>query len=235
MLTGLTHLALEVTDLDAAAGFYAERFGLVTEDVTEREAVLPVGDSVLRLRRPRSVPRGGVHTHFAFSGSPGTLAAWRARLADLDPEVIDFGEFRSLYVDDPDGNCVEIAVRDGDRDGEESAESPVPTGIFEVVLEVADLDTAVETYTALGFDPVDRGDRRRRIRLTGPVDLELWEPHLGLADARGGVHVDLGFQTDDPTAAAEAVAQWTTDSESVDGGVRIRDGDGHWLTVRRSD
>jgi hypothetical protein len=65
------------------------------------------------------------------------------------------------------------------------------------------------------------------------MDLELWEPQLGLANARGGVHVDLGVETADPTAAAEAVAAWTTARESVDGGVRVRDGDGHWVTFTR--
>lgn len=231
MLSGLRHLALETKELDAARAFYAERFGLRAARQTAREVVLPVGDTDLSLRRPRSVPRGGVHTHFAFTGVPGTVDAWRERLAGLDPEEVDFGGYRSLYVYDPDGNCVEIGVRDADADAD--AGTTTPTDIFEVVLEVADLDAAVETYTALGFDVVDRGEKRRRVRLRGPMDLELWEPHLGLADARGGVHVDLGFETADPAAAAEAVAAWTSNRVTVDGGVRVRDADGHWLTFRR--
>jgi hypothetical protein len=61
------------------------------------------------------------------------------------------------------------------------------------------------------------------------MDLELWEPQLGIADARGGVHVDAGFATSDPAAAAEAVAPGAP-VEAVDGGVRVRDADGHVLT-----
>jgi catechol 2,3-dioxygenase-like lactoylglutathione lyase family enzyme len=228
VLTRLTHLALEVKDLDAARAFYADRFGLTPAE-TAGEVVLPVGETALRLRRPTGVPRGGLHTHFAFSAAPGTYDDWRDRLADLDPTEVDFGGYRSLYVYDPDGNCVEIGIEasTASADGIDA-----PTGVFEVVLEVANLDRAVETYTALGFDPVDRGESRRRVRLRGPMDLELWEPHLGLADARGGVHVDLGFETADPEAAADAVAPWATARVAVDDGVRVRDGDGHWLTFR---
>jgi catechol 2,3-dioxygenase-like lactoylglutathione lyase family enzyme len=229
VLIRLTHLALEAKDLDAARTFYVDRFGLSATHATDDEVRFPVGGTELRLRRPSGVPRGGLHTHFAFSAAPGTLAAWRERLAALDPEEVDFGGYRSLYVYDPDGNCVEVGVEEG-RNGDAGADTP--TGIFEVVLEVADLDRAVETYTALGFDPVDRGASRRRVRLRGPMELELWEPHLGLADARGGVHVDLGFETDDPTVAADAVDAWTTARVAVDDGVRVRDGDGHWLTFR---
>jgi catechol-2,3-dioxygenase len=229
VLTRLTHLALEAKDLDAARAFYEDRFGLSPARETDEEVVLAVGDTELRLRRPNGVPRGGLHTHFAFAAAQGTLSAWRERLAALDPEEVDFGGYRSLYVYDPDGNCVEVGVEESTADGA-APEATAPTGVFEVVLEVADLDTAAATYTALGFEPVDRGGSRRRVRLRGPMDLELWEPQLGLADARGGVHVDVGFETETPGAAADAVSEWTTARESVDGGVRVRDGDGHWVT-----
>lgn len=229
MLTRLAHLALEVEDIDAARSFYVDRFGLQAASETAPELRFPVGETDLVLRRPTGVPRGGLHTHFAFSAAPGTLAAWRERLATLDPEEVDFGGYRSLYVYDPDGNCVEI----GGEEGNGSGDADVPTGIFEVVLEVGDLDTAEATYTALGFEPVDRGESRRRVRLRGPMELELWEPQLGLADARGGVHADLGFETADPAAAADAIDEWTTARESVDEGVRVRDGDGHWVTFGR--
>jgi catechol-2,3-dioxygenase len=229
VLTRLTHLALEAKDLDAARAFYEGRFGLSATREADDELRVPVGGTELRLRRPADVPRGGLHTHFAFSAAPGSLPAWRERLADLDPQTVDFGGYRSLYVYDPDGNCVEVGVETADESGADAA----PTGIFEVVLEVADLDAAEATYTALGFDPVDRGSSRRRVRLRGPMDLELWEPQLGLADARGGVHVDLGFETADPDAAAEAIAGWTTATEPIADGVRVRDGDGHWVTFAR--
>jgi catechol 2,3-dioxygenase-like lactoylglutathione lyase family enzyme len=231
VLTRLTHLGLEAKALDAARAFYVDRFGLTPARETEDELRFSVGGTDLRLRRPTGAPRGGLHTHYAFSAVPGSLAAWRERLAGLDPEEVAFGDYRSLYVYDPDGNCVEIGIETGDGGGAVE-EAVTPTGIFEVVLEVTDLDSAEATYTALGFEPVDRGTSRRRVRLRGPMDLELWEPQLGLADARGGVHVDLGFETAEPTAAADALAERTTAREAVDGGVRVRDADGHWLTFR---
>jgi catechol 2,3-dioxygenase-like lactoylglutathione lyase family enzyme len=233
VLTGLTHLTLEVKDLDAARAFYADRFGLSAAEASDREVVFPVGSTSLRLRRPDGVPRGGLHTHFAFTAAPNTGAAWRARLADLDPETATFGDVASLYVYDPDGNCVEIGGLDPDGGTDPTTDPGPPTGIFEVVLEVAALESAVERFEALGFEPVDRGSSRRRVRLRGPMDLELWEPQLGIADARGGVHADIGFETADPAAAAEAVAAWTTERVAADGGVRVRDADGHWLTFGR--
>jgi hypothetical protein len=69
--------------------------------------------------------------------------------------------------------------------------------------------------------------------LSGPVDLELWEPQLGIADARGGLHVDLAFLTDDPEAAVEAGGPWPGTVASVPGGRRVVDGDGHVLTFLR--
>jgi hypothetical protein len=61
---------------------------------------------------------------------------------------------------------------------------------------------------------------------------------LGIADARGGLHVDLTFRTDDPRAAVEAGGPWAAGPEAVGGaddgtdaeGLRVRDADGHVLT-----
>ncbi|WP_101297466.1 VOC family protein [Halegenticoccus soli] len=237
MLTSLRHLALEVKYLDRARSFYVDRLGLSPARETDAELEFDLGGTALTLRRPTAVPRGGLHTHYAFSTPKAAYDDWRDRLSDLDPEEHSFGSYRSLYVDDPDDHCVEIGGIDGgSADGE-------LTGIFEVVLEVADLGRAEELYAALGFNPVDRGRERRRVRLRGPfglaadgdgpprpLDLELWEPQLGLADARGGVHVDLGFGTDDPAEAVDAVADRVCERERIDGGVRVRDPDGHYLT-----
>jgi catechol 2,3-dioxygenase-like lactoylglutathione lyase family enzyme len=135
---------------------------------------------------------------------------------------------RSLYFYDPVGNCVEI----GGTDDLKGVDEPTLSGIFEVVFEVESLPDAESFYTDLGFDIVDRGEDRRRTRLTtGPFDIELWEPHLGLADARGGVHVDIGIDVSDPAAVAKAVDGRITKRESLSGGIRIRDPDGHYLTL----
>ena len=101
-----------------------------------------------------------------------------------------------------------------------------------VAIRVSDLDRALDFYQALGFEVTDRGDERKRVRLTtGEFDLELWEPHLGLADARGGVHVDFGVSTPNPENIADTVREEALAVESVPNGVRIRDPDGHYLSL----
>ena len=228
MLTGLQWLALEVKYLDPAVEFYREHLDLAVRERTADEVRLATGPTDLALRRPSGVPRGGLHTHYALSVPAGGYDDWWERLsASFDLHEETFGSVRSLYFYDTEGNCVELM---GSDDGDE----PTVTGLVEVVLEVESLDRAESFYRALGMEVVDRGARRKRIRLSaGPFDLELWEPHLGLADARGGVHVDLGA-TADVERAVEAVEGAALSIRRLDEGeVRIRDPDGHYLTLRR--
>jgi catechol 2,3-dioxygenase-like lactoylglutathione lyase family enzyme len=231
VLDRLAHLGLAVADLERSAAFYGDVLGLPPADAGASPVgdggalAYPVGDAALVLRRPTGRPRGEAHVHYALTAPADALGEWRERLAGLDPHEEEFGSFRSLYVYDPDDHCVEVAAAGEPADAD-------LTGVFEVVLEVRDLAAAERTYRALGFEPVDRGEERRRVRLRGPTDLELWEPQVGLAGARGGVHVDLGFVTDDPAAAAEAVEDGR-DREPVSDGVRVFDRDGHALTFRR--
>lgn len=224
MLASLVHLGLAVRSPARAGQFYETHFGLDARRTTDRLVALSVGDADLLLRGPGSTPRGGRHVHFAFSTGEGVADVWRERLAPLDPDEHDFGGARALYVGDPDGNCVEVAEFGGD--------GPALSGVFEVVLLVRRLDRALDTYRALGFDVVDRGDDRPRVRLRGPVDLELWEPHRGIADARGGAGVELCFVADDPDAAARAVAERGGTPRRVGGAIRVHDADGHTLSFR---
>jgi catechol-2,3-dioxygenase len=226
MLTGLTWLALEVKYLEPARRFYAETLSLPVRDERETECVLRTGETDIVLRRPDGFPRGGLHTHFAFSIPPEEYDNWWDQLREsYDLEEKQFGSAKSLYLYDPDGNCVELGQQNGDGPGID--------GIFEVVLEVESIERARSFYEALGFETVDVGSGRKRIRLNGPMALELWEPHLGIADARGGVHVDLGFETEDPQAALDAVRDQVDRVErKTDTAVVVRDPDGHWLTFR---
>ncbi|SNZ05867.1 Glyoxalase/Bleomycin resistance protein/Dioxygenase superfamily protein [Natronoarchaeum philippinense] len=224
MLTALSHLALEAKHLAPVREFYEDTLDLDVVDERDEEVTFAAGESRLVVRRPSGVPRGGLHTHFAFSIPDAEYDDWWDRLAAThELEEHTFGSASSLYCYDPAGNCVEL--------GQSEVEGPGIDGIFEVVLEVADLDRALEFYEALGFSVVDLGTDRRRVRLSGPVDLELWEPQLGLADARGGVHVDLGFTASDVDAAVEAVADRACRVQRRGEVGVVRDPDGHVVTI----
>ncbi|SDJ46578.1 VOC family protein [Natronorubrum texcoconense] len=224
MLTGLSWLALEAKYLDRARSFYEETLDLTPLERDDGEIAFEAGETDLVFRRPDGVPRGGLHTHYAFSIPEAEYDDWWDRLSEeYDLEEAQFGPASSLYLYDPDGNCVEL--------GQQDVAGPGIDGIFEVVLEVESLERAESFYADLGFETVDTGANRKRIRMNGPMALELWEPHLGIADARGGVHVDLGFETSEPTAALEAVSDRVRAVDYVgDERVVVRDPDGHILT-----
>lgn len=233
MLGACRWLALESKSPESIAAFYSEHLSVPTVEESDREVSVRIGEgsegAELRFRRPDGVPRGGLHTHYAMSCPTDAYDGWYDRLsADFDLQEVDFGSMRSLYFYDPLGNCVEI----GGADDVRGLGEPTLSGVFEVVLEVESLSDAEGFYTDLGFEIIDRGEDRRRTRLTtGPFDIELWEPHLGLADARGGVHVDVGIAASDPFTASETVSDRLCGREPVPEGVRIRDPDGHYLTL----
>lgn len=226
MLSGPRWLALEVKYLDRATSFYEAFLDLDVRREGPDEAALAVGDAELRLRAPSTVPRGGLHTHYALEIPHDSYDDWWERLEPrFDLEEATFGDARSLYFYDIEGNCVELGQRDVVGDGGIA-------GLFEIVLEVEALEPATDFYERLGFEVVDRGDERARVRMTtGELDLELWEPQLGLADGRGGVHVDFGVAAEDPPGIADGVADDALGVEDVDAGTRIRDPDGHYVTL----
>ncbi|MCU4799600.1 VOC family protein [Halobacteria archaeon HArc-gm2] len=230
MLSTPRWLALEVKYLDRARSFYESVLDLPVVREAEREVAFDVGKTELRLRAPGDVPRGGLHTHYALSVPSVAYDDWYERLDErFDLVEHQFGDTRSLYFDDPDGHCVELA---GSNVDSLAVDGPVVVGLFEVVLEVEELEPARVFYQRLGFEPVDHGDERRRVRMTGgDVDLELWEPQLGLADGRGGVHVDWGITAEDAEIAADRVTRDALAIDEVESGFRIRDPDGHYLTL----
>ncbi len=226
MLTELQWLALEVKYLDRTQAFYEAFLDLDVRSESAHETALAAGETDLILREPSSVPRGGLHTHYAFSIPADEYDRWYTRLDErFDLVEHTFGDSRSLYFYDPETNCVEL--------GQSAVDGPGIDGIFEVVLEVEDLDRAQQFYEQLGFDLTDTGDQRNRVRMTtGSFDIELWEPQLGLADARGGVHVDIGVQAETPAETAKAVESLALRVETPNAETRrIRDPDGHYVTL----
>jgi catechol 2,3-dioxygenase-like lactoylglutathione lyase family enzyme len=217
-------LALEAKYLERARSFYADTLGLEVVRESETECVLLAGETEVVLRVPSTVPRGGVHVHYAFSTPREEYESWKKGGNIEVVEERDFGTYSSLYFYDHDGHCVEIGESDASGDG--------IVGVFEIVFEVENLQRATEFYTSLGASVSSRGDDRERVRLdAGGFDIELWEPQLGIADGQGGVHMDVGFEVDDVSEAVDAVEDDGLESETTRDGIRLRDPDGHYVTL----
>jgi catechol 2,3-dioxygenase-like lactoylglutathione lyase family enzyme len=116
-VTGVSELVLEVRDLEAAEGFYSGVLGLpVVERWAKREAVWVMAGERTRigLWRPQvglAGSRGGAHVHFAMNISEGDYDSAVSLLRSRGQEVeeIEFdGAGRAAYVNDPDGNVVEL-------------------------------------------------------------------------------------------------------------------------------
>lgn len=119
--TGLHELVLEVADLEVSTRFYEKIIGLrvVQRWGEDRPAVwFDMGDTTaLGLWTAKAAigalanGRGGTHVHFALRIPQGSIDAWQTRLEHLGYDVlrIDFSDGnRSVYIDDPDGNCLEL-------------------------------------------------------------------------------------------------------------------------------
>jgi len=139
---GLFEMVLEVADLSASERFYLEVIGLPIVDrwTDDRRAVwLGLGrEGFLGLWPPETGGavaihggRGGQHVHFALRVPMGTLDAVRARLESLGypVESCDFGSGnRAVYLDDPDGNVIDLTERATLWDGRPATEGTMGDG-----------------------------------------------------------------------------------------------------------
>jgi catechol 2,3-dioxygenase-like lactoylglutathione lyase family enzyme len=118
-VTGVNELVLEVLDLDRAISFYTEVLGLpLVERWDHRDAAwVMAGDRTrIGLWRPQvglAGGRGGVHVHYALhiAEEDYDAAVERLRARGHEPEEVVFSgddRGRAAYVDDPDGNVVEL-------------------------------------------------------------------------------------------------------------------------------
>ena len=116
-VSGVSELVLEVVDLEASERFYAEVLGFpVVDRWPSREAIWVMAGERTRigLWRPQvglAGGRGGLHVHFAMHLAEEHVESARERLRSFgyEPKEITFeGAGRALYVDDPDGNVVEL-------------------------------------------------------------------------------------------------------------------------------
>jgi catechol 2,3-dioxygenase-like lactoylglutathione lyase family enzyme len=116
-VTGVNELVLEVVDLDAAERFYSGVLGFPVVDRWPNRGAIWVmaGD---RTRIGLWLPqvglhggRGGLHVHFAMHIAEDDFEAAVERLErhGCDVKQTAFpGAGRAAYVDDPDGNVVEL-------------------------------------------------------------------------------------------------------------------------------
>jgi catechol 2,3-dioxygenase-like lactoylglutathione lyase family enzyme len=134
--SGFFEMVLEVNDLAASEHFYREVLGMPVAQrwSDERPAVwLSIGrEGFLGLWPPETGGdiaihggRGGSHVHFALRVPLGSLDTVRDRLIGLGytVEERDFGHGNlAVYVDDPDGNVVELTERTTLWDGSRATE-----------------------------------------------------------------------------------------------------------------
>ncbi|WP_055083008.1 VOC family protein [Jannaschia donghaensis] len=128
-LTGLDHLVLTVADPEATATFYAHVLGTGRETFRPADGstrlALTFGDQKINLHRA-----GAEWEPKAAHPGPGTadlcfltdvpLAIWQAHLAAQGVAVEEgpvartgaTGPITSIYLRDPDGNLIEVSIRD---------------------------------------------------------------------------------------------------------------------------
>lgn len=113
---GFAELTLQTGDLAALERFYTEAMGLAVLAREDERIWLATGRRArLGLWAPGKKEygdQGGVHVHFALSAAPGRLDELARRLREhgvdvRGPEEHDGGD-RSVYVEDPEGNVVEV-------------------------------------------------------------------------------------------------------------------------------
>lgn len=115
-VTGFAEVTLEARDMEALESFYREAFALRVLSRDGDRVWLACGKHArLGLWTPGEKEfgdEGGRHVHFAFGAEPGRLDDLCERLRGIgaDPRgpVEHEGGDRSLYVEDPEGNMVEV-------------------------------------------------------------------------------------------------------------------------------
>jgi catechol-2,3-dioxygenase len=115
VIEAFAELTLETRDLALLERFYRDAFGFDVLSRDDDRIWLAVGERArLGLWTPGKKEfgdEGGRHVHFALSASGGTLDALVRRLrahASVRGPVEHPGGDRSIYIEDPEGNVVEV-------------------------------------------------------------------------------------------------------------------------------
>jgi len=116
-VTGVSEVVHEVVDLDRALRFYTEVLGLPVisrREDGERAWLMAGTGTRIGLWRPQvgiAGGRGGVNLHYDFHLDDRAYddAVARRRRSGYEPEEHSFDDQgRAAYVEDPDGNVVEL-------------------------------------------------------------------------------------------------------------------------------
>ena len=116
LIDGICELTLATRDPAALEHFYVETFGCEVISRSADRIWLACGPRTrLGLWTPGRKEfgdSGGSNVHFALSSAPAQLDSLRERLEDspvrFEGPVTHDGGDRSLYVEDPEGNVVEV-------------------------------------------------------------------------------------------------------------------------------
>lgn len=134
-IKGLGEIGLSVNDLDIMQRFYADVVGLELMERFEHAAFFRIAEGygghtqvialfVRSIRPERGVPGKSTLDHLAFEIALGDFEAEKRRLEQLGlrTETAEHAwvHWRSLYVNDPEGNrvefvCYDTATRNGSR------------------------------------------------------------------------------------------------------------------------
>ncbi len=147
----ISHLAVEVADLDRAQGFYRDVLGLeaigsdVWPDCGHHLALrAPSGQGLILAENPNRPDLSDTGVHQAYRVGPGFKESVQGKLKDAGTEVHRYLEDRpaevkdNFYFSDPDGNRIQLVETDG--------AAYTVTGIDHAGIQVADILWAEEFY-----------------------------------------------------------------------------------------
>ncbi|MGL4236130.1 VOC family protein [Tabrizicola sp.] len=119
MITGIDHVVLTVRDPEAAAAFYAHAFGVEIVRFGNGRVALQTGQQKINLQSLGQETRN--HAAIGCGDlcllTDVALERWVTSLADKGIAIIEGpvtktgarGPFLSIYLNDPDGNLIEIS------------------------------------------------------------------------------------------------------------------------------
>jgi catechol 2,3-dioxygenase-like lactoylglutathione lyase family enzyme len=169
---GVAHMALYVSDLQAARAFYkdflgfAEPYVLKRDDGSDRIAFIKINDDQYIELFAEAPKRDGHLNHIAFyTDSALAMRQYLASRGVKVPDTVGKGRIgnSNFNIVDPDGHTVEIVQYEPDswtlrEKGKFMPDTRISTHIAHIGVMVASLDPAMKFYRdILGFEDIWRG------------------------------------------------------------------------------